>query len=289
MKQIIYSVLILLGMSACSSSSSTVHVPSVNKLVKSVTIEERKIETAEAASVADKYNFDKGQVSSRIFKAYTANQLLTVEYQKIVSNAGKSIYFDGYRYIDETVSQTSRLSTLQIKGKAITETFYWTEGQEVRFNKMYSTYIKINGKTYLKSMIEKRSVDDTDVYEELYRIEFDYSNFLEGELKVEQKMLGETVGVDVYRIEFYDNVSMPDVFLMKNLFPLSCNKEFMMSGMMGTWDYYIVSANSELENGDYTMDYELGTNGLPKQMKLDKKDKEVSYRNETIFYSFIYQ
>lgn len=238
--------------------------------------------------IVENYEFDKyGVVAKRKRTVYIGDKGYGTSFIKSGEYANKKqMQFEAIN--DQSIT-TSVINTLQFGNRELTETYYWTYGQDQKFIRIYTKYKNIDGKKYIASMFEKRYTGSTnDTFEETYRIDFDYSNFKKGELSVVKKLYNEVVGTDTYNIEFYEDKQFPDIFLIENLYPLSCHNEFLFTGIMGTFDYYIVACNSELENAQYTMDYEFNANGLPMKMTLSKKHNKFSNLDDTLHYQFKY-
>lgn len=259
----------------------------VNNFVETLRIKKGSTSELEDEEVREihTYNFTKkGLLSRYSYEAPSANgdYLFVDKLIKKEDDLTKLLY-EGSDVWVKTKLMTSQYGVKQ----PLTETFYWTYQQESIYIRMYSEYVVIDGKEYLKSLVEKR-VNEAKEFVEHYRLDFDYSQFNAGVLRVTQRLLGEVVGVNSYLIEFYDNSQLPDSFLVNGLYPLSCHKAFLYSGLMGTWDYYVVECHSDLDKTDSSMLYELTKDGLPKRVKQITRHREFDYMNEISYYNFEY-
>lgn len=150
----------------------------------------------------------------------------------------------------------------------LTETFFWTINSDDEPRKLEATYTTIDGKPYLKQLTE--FVPDGA---ELYRLVFDYTDFLKGRLTITQYRQGEPLATDRYKIAFNRHYQSPDVLLSRT-YPLRMCSEFVRNGQMGTFDYYVVEADSELEQTTYNLDYFFDQWHRPIRIVLTAKHKK---------------
>lgn len=171
----------------------------------------------------------------------------------------------------------------QVRDSLITEAFHWTKDAEPEPRKVVCTYRKIDGKDYLKEMVEYVSGG-----EEMYRLSFNYSEFGKGKLTVSQSLHGRIKYQEHFNIEFYKrDINIPDVVLSQ-LYPLRQYQNFLYDGRMGAFNYYVIGYTSDYEQSAYKADYEFNAADLPIKANIAITDMRFGanfYRN----YIFEYQ
>lgn len=148
-------------------------------------------------------------------------------------------------------------------------------------------YQTINGKPYIAEIVELEPQGTSGQYQEFYRTNFNYKNFLDGRITIKLYLQGKLIATDELKIAFHKLLNFPDV-LLENVHPLRRHMPFMMSGHMGTFDYYITEYKSGMDRTLLTADYKFNKAGIPTSMTLDGRYLEFD-RPYTHFYEFIFK
>lgn len=147
-------------------------------------------------------------------------------------------------------------------------------------------YEVINGQNYIAKVIEYSSIGD-----EGYRLNFDYSNFDNNQILVEQTRDGESIFKAKLQVQKISSDWVPDSQLFE-LYPLNKFRELIFSGYLGEFNYAINQIEmSGLENYIQKSTYKLARCGRPLTQIIERtvSDSILSYLNFKQILSFSYQ
>lgn len=224
--------------------------------LKEIAIRSSFIPTDSTSYQEQRFSIDKNTVVLHTFTTKTGD-ISTVFKTVLRKTSVQKQKYTTYKGLEEI----AYVKTNTIGKQPVQELFYWTIKSDDEPRKALFSYERINGLPYIKEVVEY-----VPSGEELYRLIFDYTDFIAGELKVTKKLQGKVIEIYRMTVRFYSKFELPDVNL-NQIHPLAQFSPLLMSGQLGTFDYYVEKIVEEMNNITWFGKYELDAKSRPISLK----------------------